>query len=101
MKYNKLVRNKIPDIIKKQNETPITHIANRTEFLKALIEKLDEECKEFIQTPNIEELADIYEVLETLMQRMGITEIELKAVKKSKQKEKGTFSQGIILDEIK
>ena len=59
MKYNKLVRDKIPEIIKADKQTPITHIANQKEFKQKLLEKLQEEVGEFLKEQNTEELADI------------------------------------------
>ena len=69
--YNKLVRDKIPKVIKKEGKTSKTRILNEDEYNKELFKKLIEEAVELSQARNdqeiIEELADIYEVIETIL----------------------------------
>lgn len=72
LKYDKLVRDKIPDIIRSRGETAITHIASDEEYKKRLIEKLQEEVDEFKKDNNEEELADIMEVIYAICDDLGI-----------------------------
>ena len=57
--YNKLVRDKIPQIVQQDNKVPYTHVATQQEVKPLLLQKLIEELEEFKATPNEEELADI------------------------------------------
>ena len=99
MKYNKLVRDKIPEIIKQKGGRAITHIADDDEYREKLLEKLAEEIAEFSKEPSEEELADIFEVLETIMNDYGFDDISIDKIKKKKAKERGSFKNRIILEE--
>ncbi len=99
MKYNKLVRDKIPEIIKRKGGTPITHIADDLEYWQKLKEKLREEVAEFIETESAEELADVLEVLEAVSEYKKFDPSELSGIKNKKAKERGKFRDRIILEE--
>jgi predicted house-cleaning noncanonical NTP pyrophosphatase (MazG superfamily) len=99
MKYNKLVRDKIPEIIKRNNQTPITHIADDKEYWDKLKEKLTEEINEFLQESNAKELADILEVIYAICEYIGVNNEELEKIRFKKLEERGNFSKRIILDE--
>tara|TARA_Y100000310_G_scaffold27990_1_gene26616 strand:- start:8300 stop:8617 length:318 start_codon:yes stop_codon:yes gene_type:complete len=99
MKYNKLIRDKIPDIIKDNGEIPITHIASDEEYWIKLKEKLKEEVDEFLKDNNEEELSDILEVIDAICDFKKIDKDKLGKIRKSKKEEKGGFKEKIILDE--
>ena len=101
MKYNKLVRDKIPEIIKNKGATPITHIANDEEYWQKLKEKLQEEVNEFIEDSNEEELADILEVIHAICDFKNFDKEKLELLRKKKAEERGGFKDKIILDETK
>ncbi len=101
MKYNKLVRDKIPEIIKKAGKEPITHIANEEEYWRKLKEKLQEEVGEFLKESNEEELSDILEVINAICDFKNINKEGLESVRKGKAEKRGKFEEKIILDEVK
>ncbi len=99
MKYNKLVRDNIPEYIRKKGGIPVTHIADEKEYWQKLKEKLEEEVKEFNEAENIEELADILEVIEAIHDYKKFDSAEITKVKDKKARERGKFKKRIILDE--
>lgn len=100
MKYNKLVRDKIPAIIKNKNQIPSIHIADSKEYYQKLKQKLQEEVSEFLKDDNPEELADILEVIYALCDFKKITKQKLERTRKAKLKKKGGFKKRIVLDEV-
>jgi len=99
MKYNKLVRDKIPEIMKAKGENPIVHIASDEEYSKKLQDKLREEVAEFIGSSEPEELADIIEVVYAICDLKKIDKKQLEDIRIKKAEERGGFSKRIILDE--
>ncbi|MEK7193404.1 MAG: nucleoside triphosphate pyrophosphohydrolase [Patescibacteria group bacterium] len=99
MKYNKLIRDKIPEYIKKKGGVPVTHIANEAEYWEKLKEKLGEEIEEFKKDENAEELADILEVVDAIVDYKGFDRTEIEKIKEKKVEERGKFKERIILDE--
>jgi predicted house-cleaning noncanonical NTP pyrophosphatase (MazG superfamily) len=101
MKYNKLVRDKIPEIIKEKGQTPIIHFASDEEYWKKLREKLLEEVDEFLKDDNEEELADILEVIDSICNFKKFDKNKLNELKEKKKVKRGGFSKKIILEEVK
>lgn len=100
MKYQKLVRDKIERIIKRQGKTPIVHVADDEEYYRKLKAKLLEEVEEFTKTNNLDELADLLEVIYTLCEFKGLSRQELNDLRRKKNEERGKFLNRIILEEI-
>jgi len=101
MKYNKLVRDKIPDIIKQTGKESLTHIAGEDEYKKKLYEKLKEEVDEFLEKGDNEELGDILEVIYAISELNNIEIEKIELLREKKAEERGRFKNHIILDEVK
>ena len=93
----KLVRDLIPEIIKENGEVPVTKILTEKEYTLCLLDKLQEEVKEFLVAENMEEMADVLEVLEALTYVLGFTPEMVQRVKQDKKEARGAFKERIFL----
>lgn len=99
MVYNKLVRDKIPEIIKENGGACKIRILDDDEYLEMIDKKLDEELCEYHKDQNIEELADLLEVIYAAAQARGYTVDELHKVREKKADKRGGFKDKILLIE--
>lgn len=99
-KYNKLVRDRIPEIIKNQGHFAVYHRLSQKEFVEKLFEKLTEEQKELVEAQNIEEITDVIEVLLSIARLYGYTEQQTLEHLYKKRMEKGGFLEGYLLEEV-
>ena len=98
--YNKLVRDKIPEIIAKDNRKPITTILNNEEYIIELNRKIQEEVKEYLENEEVEELADIVEVIYEILNAKNISIEEFESIRKEKVKKIGAFKERIFLEKV-
>lgn len=98
--YNKLVRDRIPEIIEASGKTCKTEILPDDEYLKMIDAKLDEELAEYHKDQNIEELADLIEVIHAAAKARGYTLDELERVRAEKAAKRGRFEKKILLTEV-
>lgn len=96
---SKLIRDKIPEIIRQTGINPNIYTANNQEYSRRLIKKLLEETKEYLTSRDTEELADIIEVIYAIANDKGITINELEKIRIDKYNRKGGFEKKIILIE--
>ena len=94
-KYDKLVRDKIPEILDMKLVPYEKRIASEDEYRAELIKKLVEEVREFAEVGSPEELADVLEVVEALKTLPDYKNVE--ELKSKKREERGGFAERIIL----
>lgn len=99
-KFNKLVRDKIPQIIEAGGGTCVIRKLSGDEYLRALDQKLDEELAEYHKDQNIEELADLLEVLYAAAVARGYSLEQLEQVRKEKALARGGFEESVLLLEV-
>ena len=98
--HNKLVRDRIPEIIEASGRTCITEVLPEDAYIQALDAKLSEELAEYQQSKSLEELADLLEVMGAVVKARGYTWDELTRVRKEKRAQRGAFEQRIFLKEV-
>lgn len=99
-KYNKLVRDRIPEIIEVSGKTCVTEILSDEDYLCMVDAKLDEELAEYHKDQNIEELADLMEVIYAAAIARGYTLEQLEQVRAEKVAKRGGFAKKVLLKEV-
>jgi len=97
MNYNKAVRDKIPEIIKKSGYDYNIKKLSDTEFLTHLEKKLGEELDEYLQSKSVEELADILEVIYRISELKGTQKDQLEKLREKKAQVRGAFDENLFL----
>ena len=100
IKYHKLVRDFIPDIIEGSGKTCLTETLSDTDYLRMIDAKLDEELAEYHKDQNIEELADLMEVIYAAAIARGYSIEQLEQVRVQKAKKRGAFEKKILLKSV-
>jgi len=102
--YQKLIRDRIPEIIKKDNAVPKISLLDDKRYRIALKEKLMEEVKELLETKTDEEmlneLSDVLELIGCIASQHNITMKEVEKQRKKKKKERGGFEKKVFLEYI-
>lgn len=98
--HNKLVRDRIPEIIEQSGKTCITRILPQEEYLAALDAKLQEELNEYQADKSMEELADLLEVMTAVAEARGYSFSEIEAIRRDKAEKRGGFRARIFLESV-
>lgn len=96
--HNKLVRDNIPEIIRKDGMVPHTRVLGEVEFKEALLHKLIEEARELAETATIEERVDVAEVLRAIDEAFGFTAEAIEKARADKAENRGGFRSRIFLE---
>lgn len=100
MIYFKLVRDRIPEIIESSGKRCTTEILSNEDYLRMIDAKLDEELSEYHKDQNIEELADLLEVIHAATIARGYTLEDLERMRAEKVTKRGDFEKRILLKEV-
>lgn len=102
--YNKLVRDNIPNIIKKDNAIPRVSELNDDQFKFALKEKLVEEAKELLEAETdeeiLDELSDVFQLLELIVINHNLSPAIVEKQKELKKRERGSFEKRFFLEYV-
>jgi predicted house-cleaning noncanonical NTP pyrophosphatase (MazG superfamily) len=100
IKYNKLVRDKIPEIIEADGKKAVVEVLDMNKCREFLNVKLAEELLEYQESGSIEELADIMEIIYALIDSKGISREQFDKVRMDKLNERGGFKKRLLLKEV-
>lgn len=100
--YNKLVRDKIPQVIREAGKEPVfCKIQDPDRIRELLVNKLKEEVEEYCSTQDYQELADILEVIHGLLENVHDTKFQsLEEIRVQKAAKRGGFQEGIYLEKV-
>ena len=98
--YNKLVRDRIPDIIEGSGKHCTVEVLDEKAYLDALDAKLQEELNEYQESHSLEELADLLEVMGAVVKARGYTWDDLTRVRKAKRAKRGGFDRRLLLKDV-
>ncbi|RHW38168.1 phosphoribosyl-ATP pyrophosphohydrolase [Neobacillus notoginsengisoli] len=102
--HNKLVRDRIPEVIEKTGKKFSTRIMDKKEYIVELRKKAFEELEEYMNTENdsdaVEELADLLEIIHALADYHKVSFVDIEAVRKNKAEKRGGFKERIFLIEV-
>ena len=98
--YHKLVRDKIPEIIKQSGKQCVCSILSEDDYLLLLDQKLNEELLEYQESKSMEELADLLEVIHAVALARGSSIGEVEQIRIQKAKKRGGFEKRILLDTV-
>lgn len=101
IKYHKLVRDKIPELIEKEGKESVCFILSDEEYLEFLDRKLSEELEEYLKDKSMEELADLLEVMMAVAKARGSSIEEIERIRQQKADKRGGFEKKILLEEVR
>lgn len=100
-RYDKLVRDKIPEIIEDDGKEYKMEVMDDEEYKEYLKDKLLEETEEYLRSGEVDELADVFEVVKSIAEDEGLGIADLEEMRKEKAKERGRFKKKIKLIEVR
>lgn len=100
MKYNKLVRDRIPEIVRNQGKNCVCRTLSEQEYIEFLDAKLNEELAEYQESKSLEELADLLEVIRSVVVARGSSMEEVERIREEKASRRGGFAERILLLEV-
>ena len=98
--YDKLVRDKIPQIIESSGKSCTVCRLDDGSYLRKVDEKLQEELAEYLESHAIEELADLCEVVRAAARALGYTIDDLERIRAEKARARGAFDERLLLVDV-
>lgn len=100
IRYDKLVRDRIPEIIEASGECCTVRVLGDEEYAQRLDQKLAEELAEYQESSDVEELVDLVELVRAIVSYRGMSWDELERMREHKYKERGGFGKRLLLEAV-
>ncbi len=100
IRYHKLVRDRIPEIIEKDGKTCVCSELSQEDYITMLDQKLNEELAEYQESKSMEELADLLEVMSAVAAARGSSLDEVEKIRQRKKEKRGGFGNRILLETV-
>ena len=100
IKYEKLIRDKIPEIIEQSGKKCIVEVMDNDTYIEYLDQKLNEELAEYQQDKSVEELADLLEVIYAVAVARGYSVEDLERIRVEKAEKRGAFEKRLLLKSV-
>ena len=98
--YNKLIRDRIPEIIQEAGKSCRIITLKNEDYLKHLNEKLQEELNEYYESKKIEELVDLLEIIYAIAEHHGVSKEKIEEMRLPKKEKRGGFNKKLFLIEV-
>ena len=98
--YNKLVRDRIPVLIKESGRNCTSRILSQEEYFNALLDKIVEEIEEYRSSGAEEEIADVYEALDCLVEFKEYEPMHIDYLKLIRKEARGSFRERVLLIDV-
>lgn len=95
--YNKLIRDKVPNYIEESGKNHVTRVLEEKEYIENLNQKLQEELNEYYENEEVEELADLVELVYSIIQYKGVSIEEFEKIRLQKKYKRGGFDKRLLL----
>ena len=99
--YHKLVRDRIPEIIEAGGKICVCETLTDEDYIVLLDQKLNEELAEYQESKSLDELADLLEVMQTVVRARGWTLEDLEQIRTDKAAKRGGFEKKILFKEVR
>lgn len=100
IQYNKLIRDKIPEIIHQSGKNAVIETLDLQSYKQFLDKKLQEELQEYLESDNVEELADLVEVIYAILKYKDIDLQQFETIRQEKAAKRGAFDKRLLLKEV-
>lgn len=96
-KYNKLVRDRVPEILKSSGHQVEYKILSESQLLLALQDKLLEKAQKFAEKPTENDISDMFELMDLIIDKFEYEQMHIDYLRLKNRELQGGYTQNIYL----